>query len=241
MVRTKSDVNYFIRNHSRHILLHPTWSDKWILKNRTDIILTSSDPEFGCQIPTKSSYIRYIIRHYTALSKHKIRPFRQYPIVAFDGNRLDLFRRNSVWNPVAKIPTKSKSDPTGFSRENTGFRSNPISDSIFSDRIRRLDWITWVKNKRQILKSQLPPPPSRHLYGSKSYGEYLIRTANVATANDYWNKKRTTPAKKPSCSTIITVMARHLYDYCYVYFLSIFLSCRLSLFLPFLLLLMIYK
>jgi hypothetical protein len=77
------------------------------------------------------------------------------------------------------------------------------------------------------------PPPSRHLYGSKSYGEYLIRTANVATANDYWNKKRTTPAKKPSCSTIITVMTRHLYDYCYVYFLSVFLRVAFLFFCPF--------
>ncbi len=69
--------------------------------------------------------------------------FRQYPMIGFDRNRSDLFRCNPVRNPLVRNPMKFGSVPTDFYMEFAGFRSNPISDSIVSGRIYRLDWITW--------------------------------------------------------------------------------------------------
>jgi hypothetical protein len=94
------------------------------------------------QNPARSVVESGIIRLFPSI---RFGRFRQYPIVGFDENRSDLFRHNPVRNPAAKILTKSRSDSTVFSRKNTGFRYNPISDCIVSYGIRRLDWITWVK------------------------------------------------------------------------------------------------
>ncbi len=92
------------------------------------------------QNPARSFVESGIIRLFSSI---RFGWFRQYPIVEFDGNQSTLFRRNPIRNPTAKIPTKSRSNPTDFFRENIGFRSNSISDYIFSNRILRLDWITW--------------------------------------------------------------------------------------------------
>jgi hypothetical protein len=69
-------------------------------------------------------------------------------MIGFDRNRSDLFRCNPVRNPLVRNPMKFGSVPTDFYMEFAGFRSNPISDSIVSGRIYRLDWITWVCYKK---------------------------------------------------------------------------------------------
>ena len=53
-------------------------------------------------------------------------------------NRI-LFRCNPERNPVTVFPVPVRSNPTGFIWKVAGFRSNPMSDPMFSDRIHRQD------------------------------------------------------------------------------------------------------